>query len=98
MTEEGLAELKDKKLLSGMMGKNRELPIGARLTTDTEAIDSMSFNAAMVILVYLLSYVLLKIITFLLSFAGKLGTDPLQTSGALTLFFLPLLHFWSKLF
>ncbi len=75
MTEAGIAELKDKGLLTGVLGKKAELPVGARLTTDTEAIDSMSFNVAMVLFVYFLSYLLLKGVSFGLSFAGKIGTD-----------------------
>jgi len=75
MSEEGKAELKDKGLLTGVLDRNAKLPVGSRLTTDTEAIDSLSYHVAMVLFVYLLSYLFLKGLTFLLSFAGKLGTD-----------------------
>ncbi len=60
---------------TGIYPRNGELPVGARLTTESEAIDSMSFNVAMVFLTYLITYLGLKLITFLLSFAGNLGTE-----------------------
>lgn len=59
----------------GVYARDAEKPVGARLTTETEAIDSMSYNFAVVLGIYLLSYLLLKALTFLLSFAGKPGMD-----------------------
>ncbi len=60
---------------TGVYPRTGELPVGARLTTESEAIDSMSFNIAMVFGAYLLTYLFLKLMTFLLSFAGDLGTE-----------------------
>jgi len=49
--------------------------VGDRLTTDSEAIDSFSFHTAMVVFVYLLSFLFLKGVSFLLGFAGKAGAE-----------------------
>ena len=59
----------------GVYAKDAEKPVGARLTTETEAIDSMSFNLGIVLGVYLLSFLFLKGVTFLLSLAGSAGND-----------------------
>ena len=67
--------LKRKGSRSGIQAKNEELPVGARLTTESEAIDTMSFNIAMVFGIYLLTYLFLRLVTYLLSFAGDVGTD-----------------------
>jgi ESS family glutamate:Na+ symporter len=48
---------------------------GSRQTTEPEAIDTMSANLGMVLLVYLLGFLSLKLITFLLSMAGDMGSD-----------------------
>ncbi|MCK4542108.1 MAG: sodium:glutamate symporter [Spirochaetales bacterium] len=59
----------------GILGRKEEHPIGSRLTTETEAIDSMSLNIAYVGGVYLLSYLLLKFLTVLLSLIGPMGYE-----------------------
>ncbi len=66
-------EIRRKK--SGVIGRNETAPPGSHLTTDTEAIDSMTFNIGIVFAVYLLSYLFLLGITALLGMLGKLGTD-----------------------
>ncbi|MDP3178389.1 MAG: sodium:glutamate symporter [Spirochaetaceae bacterium] len=72
---EGIAALKDKAILTGIVPLDAPKPVGARLTTDNEAVDSFSFHASVVVFVYLLSYLLLSGITYLLSFAGKMGNE-----------------------
>jgi len=59
----------------GVLEQGAEKPIGSRLTTETEAIDTLSYNLGVVLGVYLLSYLLLKGITALLSLAGQAGMD-----------------------
>ncbi|MBU8914171.1 MAG: sodium:glutamate symporter [Spirochaetales bacterium] len=59
----------------GVRRAGSEMPVGARLTTDSDAIDSMTVNLGMVVAVYLLTFLFLKLISFGLSFAGDLGTD-----------------------
>ncbi len=70
-----LAFMKDKALLTGVVPKDAKKPVGGRLTTDSEAIDSFSFHVAAVCVVYFLSFLLLKVLTFFLSFAGKSGAE-----------------------
>jgi ESS family glutamate:Na+ symporter len=72
---EGLGLLKDKAILSGVVARGGEKPVGARLTTDSEALDSFSFHAGMVMFTYFLSFLLLKLITWLLGFAGPSGME-----------------------
>jgi len=64
-----------KGIRTGVYSTAEEHPVGARLTTETEAIDSMSYNIALVLGVYILTFLLLKLITYLLSFAGSAGHD-----------------------
>jgi ESS family glutamate:Na+ symporter len=59
----------------GVLEAAADKPVGSRLTTETEAIDTLSYNLAAVLGVYLLSYLLLKGITALLSLAGQAGMD-----------------------
>ena len=75
ITPEKLERMKNRNISGGVYAKNTELPIGSRLTTETEAIDSLTYNASWVMMVYLISFLLLKLLTYLLSFAGKAGMD-----------------------
>ncbi|PKL06320.1 MAG: sodium:glutamate symporter [Spirochaetae bacterium HGW-Spirochaetae-9] len=75
ISAEMLKFMKDKTLLTGIMAKNEQKPVGGRLTTDSEAIDSFSFHVAAVCVVYFLSFLLLKGLTILLGFAGKTGAE-----------------------
>ncbi len=60
---------------TGVLPRQRKKPLGMYLTTDSEAIDSLSYTAAMVFVVYFLSYLFLKLISYLLSFIGPLGEE-----------------------
>jgi len=73
--KEHVAKIHAKRFRSGVMGPEDELPVGSRLTTDSEAIDSASYNMAVVLMVYLFSFLLLKGLGYLLGFAGNLGHD-----------------------
>ena len=73
--KEHVEKIHAKRFRSGVFGKNDDLPVGSRLTTESEAIDSASYNMAIVLMVYLFSFLLLKGLGVLLAFAGKLGTD-----------------------
>ena len=65
----------ERQLRNGFFEKDVALPVGSRLTTETEAIDTMTYNAAAVLVVYLFAYLVLKLITFLLGFIGPMGDD-----------------------
>lgn len=75
ITKEKLAIIKQRGIRTGVYSKDSVKPSGSKLTTETEAIDSLSYNAAMVFVVYLIAYLFLKLLTYLLSFAGALGQD-----------------------
>ena len=75
VSAEMLSFMKDKDLLTGVVAKHEQKPVGARLSTDSEAIDSFSFHIATVCVVYFLSFLLLKGLTILLGFAGKTGAE-----------------------
>jgi ESS family glutamate:Na+ symporter len=75
ITDKALAFMKDKTLMKGIVGKGEKGPIAGRLTTDSEAIDSFSLHMGIVVVVYFLSFLLLKVLTFLLGFAGKTGME-----------------------
>jgi glutamate:Na+ symporter, ESS family len=60
---------------TGIVEAGRESPIGARQTTYSDSIDTMSVNLGIVLAVYFASYLLLQLLTWLLGFAGELGTD-----------------------
>ncbi|MBU4444423.1 sodium:glutamate symporter [bacterium] len=75
ITEEKLKKLRQRNVSTGVYSKDKELPVGSHLTTETEAIDSLTYNGSMVLVVYLLSFLLLKLLTYLLSFAGQAGME-----------------------
>jgi ESS family glutamate:Na+ symporter len=60
---------------NGIYPRGSELPVGSRLTTESEAIDAMSINTAVTLFVYVLAYLLLQGLTWLLSLAGRAGQD-----------------------
>jgi len=62
-------------LQSGVYPAGARLPVGSRLTTDTEAVDTMAVNLAVVLVCYLATFLLLKGLTALLSLAGKDGLE-----------------------
>lgn len=75
ISSEMLSFMKNKEIMSGIVAKDAQKPIAGRLTTDSEAIDSFSFHTGAVLVVYFLSFLLLKGLTFLLGFAGKTGAE-----------------------
>lgn len=70
-----LEAFKDRTLMSGIVEKGRQGGEAGRLTTDSEAIDSFSFHAALVVFTYLLSFLLLSGLTKLLALAGPTGVE-----------------------
>ncbi|UCF97543.1 MAG: sodium:glutamate symporter [Spirochaetaceae bacterium] len=69
------AIIEQRRLRTGILPLKESKPVGSLLTTETEAIDTLSFNLALVLGVYLLAYLFLQLLTFLLSFAGSMGTQ-----------------------
>ncbi len=60
---------------SGVRPRNSRLKVGSYLTSDTEAIDSLSVHMALVLTAYFMSWLLLTGITALLGLAGQMGTE-----------------------
>ncbi|MCF7825724.1 MAG: sodium:glutamate symporter [Candidatus Marinimicrobia bacterium] len=73
--KEQVKKIRDRQFRSGVMGRDEKLQVGSRLTTESEAIDSASYNMAVVLMVYLFSFLMLKGLGGLLSFAGNMGND-----------------------
>jgi len=69
----GLDLFKDRTVMTGIAPRGQERRVGARLTTDSDSLDSFSFHAAAVVFAYLLSYLFLRLVTWLLHFAGDTG-------------------------
>ncbi|GAB1456920.1 sodium/glutamate symporter [Spirochaetota bacterium] len=70
-----LESLSNRTLRTGVIPADAVKPVGSRNTTDIEAIDPMSFHAAIVAFTYILSFVLLTGLGALLGLAGKVGRD-----------------------
>jgi glutamate:Na+ symporter, ESS family len=75
ISDEEVAKIRDKGVRSGILGRDTRRPRGASLSTETEAIDSLTFNGAFVFGTYLLSFGLLKLLGAGLGLLGNLGTE-----------------------
>lgn len=75
ITREALGGINTQAVKSGVHPRGKDLPVGSRLTTESEAIDSFTYNLMFVLFTYFLTFLLLKLITLLLGFAGDLGND-----------------------
>lgn len=65
----------------------KKLPVGSYMTTETEAIDTMTLHTGLVIFTYFLSYLVLQGITLLLSFAGDTGMQLAESLWGLNFIF-----------
>ena len=79
------------RLRTGLRPPGGEGPAGSRLTTETEAIDTLSANLAVVLLVYLLTYLLLQGLTRLVSLAGPEGRELAVNLWGISFIFAALL-------
>jgi len=79
--------IEKRRLRTGILPIKEKRPVGSLLTTETEAIDTLSFNLALVLGVYLLAYLLLQLLTFLLSFAGDQGMKLAETLWGIAFIF-----------
>ncbi len=75
MSEEQKQRIQSRGIRTGILPQQEDKPSGMKLVTESEAIDSLSFTVAAVFGVYISTFLFLKGITFLLSFAGPLGND-----------------------
>ena len=65
--------LNAKGLRTGIYGRKETPPVGSLQRTDTEAIDSLSYNLALVLGVYIVAFLFLKLITWPIGMAGAMG-------------------------
>jgi ESS family glutamate:Na+ symporter len=84
------------RVRSGIYGRADKPPGGSRLTTETEAIDTLSFNLGTVFVVYFLTFLLLKALTYLLSFAGAEGRELAVNLWGISFIFAALLALGTK--
>lgn len=75
MSKEQAEALNKRGIRRGVYKRESTLPSAGSLTTESEAIDSMTFNTGVVLAVYFLSYLFLHLVTYLLSFAGDMGRE-----------------------
>ena len=91
LPEEQVSFLKDKDLSPGIHPKGTKLRPGSFLTTETEAIDTLTLNAALVLLGYYAAFMVLKGLDFLLSFLGPTGERLADTFWGLSFIFAALM-------
>jgi ESS family glutamate:Na+ symporter len=81
---------------SGLYKRGDQIPIGAHLTTQSEAIESFSFNFAIVLVVYLITFLFLQLVTYLLSFTGPLGAGLAESLWGISFIFAALFGLGTK--
>ena len=75
ISPEKKAVIRNQGVRTGVYAPQANKPPGMYLTTESEAIDSLTFTAGIVFVVYFISYLVLKLITYLLGFIGPLGEE-----------------------
>jgi glutamate:Na+ symporter, ESS family len=75
LDEQFIAQIDTSAVKSGIFPSRKRRPVGAEMTTESEAIDSFSLHIGLVLAVYLLAYLLLLGITSALALVGPLGAD-----------------------
>lgn len=90
ISKDQLDELKKETNRSGIIPKDQHKHIGAHLTTESEAIDSMTLHLALVIGTYLLSFLILKVLEVVLGIFGPLGAELAQNFWGINFVFAAL--------
>ncbi|MDC7227774.1 MAG: sodium:glutamate symporter [Spirochaetales bacterium] len=88
--EEQIAFLKNKDTRPGIHPKGTKLKAGSFLTTETEAIDTLTLNVALVSIGYFAAFLTLKVLDFALSFLGPTGERLADTFWGLSFIFAAL--------
>lgn len=83
---------------SGLKKRGDELRAGFFLTTESETIDSMTYNLGVVLVVYLGAFLFLKFLGFLLGFAGQSGQELAVNLWAIHFVFAAMLALLAKQF
>lgn len=90
ISREQLNELKKETNRSGIVPKDKHRHIGAHLSTESEAIDSMTLHLALVIGTYLFSFLLLTFLELILGLLGPLGAELAQNFWGINFVFAAL--------
>jgi glutamate:Na+ symporter, ESS family len=83
--------LNAKGLRTGIFGRNETPPVGSLQRTDTEAIDSLSYNLALVLGVYFLAFLVLKLITWPIAMAGSMGRQLAESLWGISFIFAAMM-------
>ncbi|MBI9103106.1 MAG: sodium:glutamate symporter [Spirochaetales bacterium] len=86
----------DKDTRPGVHPKGSKLPVGGYQTTETEAIDSLTLNLAVVLTGYFIAFLILTGIEYLLSFLGPTGAQLAETFWGLSFIFAALVGLLMK--
>ena len=86
-----------KESQGGVYRPGSSLQAGSLQTTESEAIDTMSANLGMVLFVYFLCFLVLRLVTYLLSMVGDMGTDLATSLWGISFIFAVLVAMLVKL-
>jgi glutamate:Na+ symporter, ESS family len=75
LSEDHIKTITSQKVKRGVVLNKDERNCGSKLSTETEAIDSLSLHFGLVLSVYLITYLFLTGLTLLLTLIGPLGED-----------------------
>ncbi|GAG40027.1 unnamed protein product, partial [marine sediment metagenome] len=91
IAKEQLADMESDDVKRGIIGRSNGCrPSGAGLTTMSQAIDSLAYNIAVVFAIYLVAFLSLKLLSWLLAFAGPMGVDLANSFWSVTFIFCAL--------
>ncbi len=89
--EKNVSFLKQKKAKPGIIKKGSPLKTGSYLTTETDAIDTLTLNGAIVLLGYFAAFLVLKGLELLLGLIGPAGSQLAETLWGLNFIFAALM-------
>ncbi len=75
ISQQELQHMRARETQTGIRPRGGKLPVGAYLTSDTDAIDSISLHMALVLASYFFAWLCLKAVTFLLGLLGPAGYE-----------------------
>lgn len=78
-------------LKTGICKKGSKLKVGSYLTTETEAIDTLTLNGAIILLGYFAAFIVLKGLGFLLGLIGPAGAQLAETLWGLNFIFAAMM-------
>jgi ESS family glutamate:Na+ symporter len=73
MSKEHAEAIQKQGIKRGVYPRGSRLPVGSLLTTETEAIDSMTLNGGLVLISYLIAFLFLTFMQWALAFLGPTG-------------------------